>query len=160
MENPWRRPPCTAACPAGISYRRPLAYRSNRGSPHFMTATPKFDRRALEAWLIEQGLAGIPIADLFDGMCKRLVASGFPLARGHLSFATLHPLQWAMGIVWQGGRVADSGGLAHGFEMQPAWLTSPFRHMLQHRLRRLRRRLAGSNAVLDYPVLEELRDEA
>jgi len=125
-----------------------------------MTATPKFDRRALEAWLIEQGLAGIPIADLFDGMCKRLVASGFPLARGHLSFATLHPLQWAMGIVWQGGRVADSGGLAHGFEMQPAWLTSPFRHMLQHRLRRLRRRLAGSNAVLDYPVLEELRDEA
>lgn len=125
-----------------------------------MTVSPlPYDPTSLRTWLTEQGLAGIPIADLFDGLCKRLVASGFPLVRGHLSFATLHPLQWAMGIVWRDGRVADAGGLAHGYEMQPAWLTSPFRLMLQQRQRRLRRQLAGSNAVLDFPVLEELRDE-
>jgi adenylate cyclase len=38
------------------------------------------------------------------------------------------------------------------------WQTSPFRHMLETKTRRLHRRLVGDDAVLDFEVLREFRD--
>jgi adenylate cyclase len=116
-----------------------------------------FDTVPIHVWLIEGGLAGVRIADLHDGLCKRLAAAGFPLTRSHLSFATLHPLQWATGIVWQDGRIAESIELPHGYENEEPWLVSPFRHMLKGGIHRLHRRLEGGDA-LDFPVLRELRE--
>jgi adenylate cyclase len=112
----------------------------------------------LHRWLVESGLTGMGMSELFDGFCTRLVGLGVPLARGYLSFATLHPLQWAVGIVWQDGRVVDTADIAHGYETAPAWQASPFRHMLDTSTWHLRRRLTGDDAVLDFPVLQEFRD--
>jgi adenylate cyclase len=116
------------------------------------------DTRALHAWLTEAGLAGLPLVELLDGLCGRLVAAGLPLARAYLSRAAVHPLLWAMGVTWQDGRIVGAIDLGFGFEKDAAWLDSPFRHMLDKDLRQLRRRLAGDGAVVDYPVLAELRD--
>jgi adenylate cyclase len=121
-------------------------------------SSPIFDLAPLHAWLIDGGLASMPERELFDGFCQRLVASGFPLSRGYLSLATLHPLLWASGVTWQGGQIVDAIDIAYGYETRAAWLSSPFRHMLETDTRRLHRRLAGEGAVLDFPVLREFRD--
>jgi adenylate cyclase len=118
----------------------------------------KPDPTPIQAWLIVAGLAGEPLPQLFDGFCNRLVAAGVPLARGYVSTATLHPLLWATGIVWQQGRIIDSVDINYGFETRTAWLTSPFRHMLESRTWKLHRRLTGEGALLDYPVLLEFRE--
>jgi adenylate cyclase len=117
----------------------------------------KFDTAPLHAWLIEAGLAGVTLADQLDGFSRRLVEAGVPLARGYASFATLHPLLWASGITWQGGRIVDAIDLRYGYEREAAWRDSPFRTMIETRARRMRRRL-GNGAALDYPVLREFRD--
>jgi adenylate cyclase len=113
---------------------------------------------AVTAWLIEAGLAGEPLPQLLDGFCQRLVAAGVPLTRGYVSTATLHPLLWATGIIWHNGRIVDAVDINYGFETRAAWLTSPFRHMLETRTWKLHRRLTGQQSQLDYPVLLEFRD--
>lgn len=112
----------------------------------------------LHDWLIEGGLAGRKVEALFDGFCRRLTEAGFPLARGYLSFAMLHPLLWATGIVWERGRITEAIDLPYGFERREAWLTSPFRHMLETDVRRLHRPIGRGEAQLDFPVLREFRD--
>jgi adenylate cyclase len=113
----------------------------------------------LHDWLIDAGIAGMRVPDLFDGCCGRLLAAGFPIARGYLSFATLHPLLWATGVIWRGGQVSEAVDLVHGYQASPAWQSSPFRHMLETNTLRLHRRLAGEGAELDFPVLREFSEE-
>lgn len=113
---------------------------------------------AIRTWLIQAGLAGEPLPELFDQFCQRLVAAGIPLTRGYVSTATLHPLLWATGIVWRNGGIADAVDINYGYKSGTAWLASPFRHMLETRTSKLHRRLTGEGALLDYPVLLEFRD--
>lgn len=112
---------------------------------------------SLHEWIVERGLAGGSVAELFDGFCRRLVASGIPLTRAHLSVAMLHPLVWASGTVWERGHIVDSLDIAYGFDRGEPWLVSPFRHMLEADVRRLHRPLAGDDPILDFPVLHEFR---
>jgi adenylate cyclase len=115
--------------------------------------------RALQDWLIEAGLGNLELRPLLDGLCARLIAAGVPIARAYLSTATLHPLLWATGITWERGRLAgEDTRIGYGYEREAAWRESPFRHMLEEREPRLRRRLAGPEARLDFPVLAEFRD--
>lgn len=120
--------------------------------------TRTFGPDSLHAWLIQAGLASLSVHELFDGFCQRLTAVDFPLTRGYLSTATLHPVLWATGITWQRGRIVEETELSYGYERRAAWLTSPFRHMLESGVARLHRKLAGEGAMLDFPVLREFRE--
>ncbi len=122
-----------------------------------LSAAASIDPAALRAWLIEAGMAGLPLEALLDGFCTRLACSGFPIARGYASFATLHPLLWATGVTWEHGRTTGDIPLEYGFEKEDAWLSSPFRRMVGEGMRRMRRRLTGEQAELDFPVLHEFR---
>jgi len=113
------------------------------------------DLDGLRAWLVERGLDGVPLADLLEGFCLRLVALGIPLARGHMSIATLHPQLRAFGVNWKDGALTDPTRFAHGHADGPAWKQSPFRHMVENGILEMHRRLAGPGAQLDYPVLRE-----
>ena len=86
------------------------------------------------------------MAELLDGFCGRLVATGFPLARAYLSTATLHPQLWATGSTWLRGSLLEPTEIGYGFERESSWVDSPFRHMLELGLQRLHRRrpAAGS----------------
>ena len=74
-------------------------------------------------------------------------------------FRTLHPLFASVNLVWRLNQGVDSNPILHeqAFSTEE-WLRSPMRHLVHHRIPFLRRRLTGAHAIVDFPVLEELRD--
>src|SRR5262245_28678096 len=112
----------------------------------------------LHAWLIEAGTSDVTAETLFDGFCERLAAAGVPIARGFLSIAGLHPLRRAHSLTWNHGQSVEITDFGHAAMATALWQTSPFRHMLETKTRRLHRRLVGDDAVLDFEVLHEFRD--
>jgi adenylate cyclase len=119
---------------------------------------PKIDTIPLHAWLIEAGLAGAPVEEMFDGLCRRLVAAGVPIARGFLSIGGLHPQRRASSLTWRDGAITEVNDFPHETMATPLWQESPFRHMIETRTRRLHRPLTGLNPLLDFSVLREFRD--
>jgi len=109
----------------------------------------------IETWLIDEALGDPEIVGLFDTLCQRLHAVGIPVERAALSWPTLHPLFRAEQVFWWLGRKAVLEQRYHSSKNAQAWLESPFYHVLANRLPRLRRRLDGENALLDFAVLEE-----
>lgn len=125
----------------------------------FALPEPGFDVRSIHAWLIQSSLAGITAEDLFNGFCERLAATGFPLARAFIGMSTLHPLFRAHSHSWKRGGLVTSDTFLHSDAPTNGWQDSPFRHMLENQISVMRRHLTGPDAVLDFGVLEEFRDE-
>jgi adenylate cyclase len=112
-------------------------------------------------WLSEKALGEFEHVSLLEEFCHRVAAIGVPLERGHISFRTLHPLFDAMSCTWWRGIGCETEEMTHqeiGYE-RSRWTESPLRHLIDTRVPMMRRRLTGPDALLDYPVLEEFRDE-
>ncbi len=125
-------------------------------------AAPEAEQDAVQAlsdWIVSRGLSGSDLVALIEGLCERLVGLGLPLWRGHVSLAALHPSFEAFGCTWRRGEGAQSETFEHGSQSQDPWQASPLNHMIDQGLRRMRRRLEGPEALLDFPVLQEFRDQ-
>jgi len=115
----------------------------------------------IEDWLVAKALADPDIAALFRKLCQRLHALGIPIDRGAVSWPTLHPLFRAEQAVWK----PDEGVKLLQFEHSDLgvesdlFLSSPFYHVHRKNLTKLRRRLTGPEAMVDFKILEELRDD-
>jgi adenylate cyclase len=111
-------------------------------------------------WLMEQALGQTALDDLFGGCCERLLGAGIPLSRAHITFRVLHPLYEAMGMRWLRGSGVESASYVHreGEEPPEPFASTPLWHMVRTQLPFLRRRLTGDEAIVDFPVLAELRD--
>ena len=120
----------------------------------------------LHVWAVRQGLLGIGAAELFDGFCRRIIAAGVPLWRGYTAMETLHPQWGGYGYTWRRDLNAiEPGHFERTTYRGPVWFDSPFAYLLNrrnapveesHPWRHLRRRLAGPEAQLDFPILKEL----
>src|SRR5205085_4664550 len=120
----------------------------------------------LHVWAVRQGLLGTAASELFDGFCQRLVFGGFPLWRASAATRTLHPQWGGYGYLWRRDLNAiEPSQFERGGEYRRVWLTSPFAYLLGQAEAEggssdpwlhLRRRLRGPDALLDFPVLEEL----
>lgn len=109
----------------------------------------------IEGWLVDAALGDPDIVRLFEGLCRRLHAVGVPVQRAVLSWPTLHPLFRAEQIFWWRGKGAKLEQYYHSSAGNEHWLKSPFYHALTRGLPRIRRRLKGEGALLDFEVLEE-----
>lgn len=120
----------------------------------------------LHIWAVGEGLRGAEAAALFDGLCRRLVAAGVPLWRAFTGMRTLHP-QWSgYGYTWwrdQG--VVEPEQFPRGEPYQQLVANSVFGHLERQAAAgdgsgdpwlSLRRRLAGPEAMHDFPLLAEL----
>lgn len=108
-------------------------------------------------WLTQSALAGDDLETLVRGFCERLAAAGLPLKRVHLSFSMLHPLYDALGFTWLRGQGLE----VEGFRKENGvhsdrFLTSPYYHLLSHKLDHLRRRLDPS-VPSEFPVFDDLK---
>ncbi len=54
----------------------------------------------LHVWAVGQGLRGTAAAELFEGLCERLVMAGVPLWRAFAGMRTLHPQWGGYGYTW------------------------------------------------------------
>jgi adenylate cyclase len=125
-------------------------------------------RRIIEfhVWAVRQGLLGTGAAELFDGFCQRLVLGGPPLWRASAAMRTLHPQWGGYSYLWRRDLNAiEPSQFERGDDHRRVWLTSPFAFLVAQAQTRpgnpdpwlhLRRRLTGPEALLDFPVLEEL----
>ena len=111
-------------------------------------------------WTVSEGLNGTPETEVLDGFCAKLVAEGVPLLRANISQPTLHPIIGGHLFIWQ----RDSGGAAqedwqrnvaaHGKD----FVRTPFNYMSTEKLSRLRCRLDGKSASVEFPMLERFRE--
>jgi adenylate cyclase len=120
----------------------------------------------LHVWAVGEGLRGTEAAPLFDGLCQRLVGAGVPLWRAFAGMRTLHP-QWGGYTYtwWRHLNAIQPQQFERGDEYEQGILDSPIGHLVREAeasagggdpWRNLRRRLAGPEAQIDLPSLEEL----
>ena len=126
---------------------------------------------ALHIWAVGEGLRGADAAPLFEEFCRRLVDAGVPLWRAFAGMRTLHP-QWAgYTYMWRRhGNTIEPQQFERGNRYEQTVINSPIGHLVRlggtlaatappeetrSRLH-LRRRLSGDDALLDFPMLEEL----
>ncbi|MBL6953198.1 MAG: adenylate/guanylate cyclase domain-containing protein [Alphaproteobacteria bacterium] len=112
----------------------------------------------IKDWLVKRGLAGDSIQQLIAGLCQRLSESGLPLLRAFVGLQTLHPLYGGYGYIWRRG--ADE--LATDTFMRQSgqnedFLRSPFHHMRENNLLRLRQNLDGT-AQPEFPIYKTFRE--
>ena len=110
-------------------------------------------------WLMERALVESSLTEIAEGCFLRLHAAGIPLSRSHIAFRTLHPLYGAVGVTWTPSNGIVMQHYADPDETNEAWRQSPGYHLIRTRLPFLRRRLTGPEAQLDFPVLEDFREQ-
>jgi adenylate cyclase len=127
----------------------------------------------LHVWAVGEGLRGTDAAELFDGLCRRLVGAGVPLWRAFAGMRTLHP-QWSgYGYMWwRHLNAIQPRQFERGNQYEQFVVDSPIGHLIRLGEERsaagsaeeagpwlhLRRRLTGAEAQLDFPLLLELAD--
>ncbi|WP_162917285.1 adenylate/guanylate cyclase domain-containing protein [Dongia deserti] len=116
------------------------------------------DAKAFEHWLAEGGLRNRPLSDLFNGFTQHLIEGGVPIARAYFGMSTRHPLIQAFDMTWEPDGALYHTQFDHGWRRRSAWTDSPLRHMIMEHLPRMRRLLQGPDAVVDFPVLQELAE--
>ena len=110
-------------------------------------------------WLTHSSLAGDNLETIVRGFCERIAAAGLPIARVNLSFSMLHPLYDALGFTWKRGTGMTVEGYRHEAGNKPErFLLSPYFYLLSNNLEHLRRRV-DKEGPLEFPVLDELREE-
>ncbi len=114
-------------------------------------------------WLMSQALGEADVQGIVGGCCDRLRAAGIPLWRGFVSFRILHPKFAAVSIIWRLGQrtgTVEHTETLHGEAFTSEdWRQSPMSHMLSTQIPFLRRRLRGEEALLDFPVCRDLREQ-
>ncbi len=121
--------------------------------PPHAAENPLVDWLMREAWRVDR------VDDLVLALGRRLDAMGMGIHRLNLIVRTLHPQ--VMGTIHLWERASDAVErveLSHAGGKEERFLASPFIHIFEGR-GGVRRSLRGSDAKLDYPILEDLRNE-
>jgi adenylate cyclase len=110
----------------------------------------------LVARLLEHGGQAADAASLIEQFCRGAVEAEVPLARMSCALATRHPQILGRQLVWQRDRCGiATTSFTHGTRRTASCADSPIR-VLYAGATRLRRRLEGPHARLDFPILREL----
>ncbi len=116
----------------------------------------------LASWVTSAGLIGRTESELMAGFCRRVVATGIPLARAMVILDTLHPIYEGRVFRWRADAPDDAEAVDYGRtnegEAAENWQRSPFFHLLQSGENALRRRLAAGEPA-DFPAIVQARDE-
>lgn len=119
-------------------------------------ACPAIDRAF--QWLLTDGRMLPDLERFTEGLTRVLTAGGFPLLRLFLGLRTLHPQIAATAYIWnRGADRIEMVSRDHAVLNSPTYMQSPLRELYENRQTMIRRRLTGPDAVLDYPVLDDMK---
>ncbi len=119
-----------------------------------LTTDQSVDVSTIVGNLLRRSLVEPDLNRLFHIACNEMAASGLGISRAHISVSTLHPLFKALSHTWVHSESTETRYYAHAPDAD-TWLSSPFYFMISHGVLEMRRHLAGPEALLDMPVLEE-----
>jgi adenylate cyclase len=114
---------------------------------------------ALREWIAESAMSGADEPELLQGVCDRLRTDGIDLMRAIMGVDTLHPVLEGRMFIWKRG--AEAVRQSEYMREQTAattekWNASPYAWLYHNNETQLRRRLEGSNAPEEFPVLADL----
>jgi adenylate cyclase len=110
-------------------------------------------------WLLTEAAAAPSTGAMLGEFCARLAAAGLPIARMAVGTRTLHPQLFAIGFLWRrGDRVAEETQRGHDITSSAIYLDSPLK-AIHDGAPEVRRRIEGADAVLDYPILRDLKQD-
>ena len=110
-------------------------------------------------WLIEGARPSRLPQDVLRDTCRRTVAAGLPLYRVAVFVRTLHPNVLGRGFIWQAERdTVEINEAAYDMLESEQFLKSPIRVVFNEHVE-VRRRLADPGCPMDFPILEDLRNE-
>ncbi len=112
----------------------------------------------LVAWMIDGARPSANAHDFIDAICRRLVAAGVPIGRFALFVDTLHPNMSGLRFAWtpENG-VVQSEGPVDLFAREDYQL-NPLPLVMRQQVS-VRRRLTDPEALTEFMILGELRDE-
>ncbi len=111
------------------------------------------------AWLLHDARDLADTRSVIGELCRRLLATGFPLYRLFLSIRTLHPQVATIGYQWRRGESLPSETpREHGIDRQDVYLRSSIK-LIHDGSTEIRRRLADAATPRDFPILDDLRAE-
>ena len=132
----------------------------NPDSPIFDTTALDFEwwDNAYAKWLLTQGWQCTRVVDIVKRLAEILLETEIPLFRLRITVRILHPMVTAVDYTWEkGSRMVTKVEVPHSVTQSEAYLNSPFFSIFEG-AGGIRRRLDLPDTVLDYPILEELRD--
>ena len=110
-------------------------------------------------WLLREAWEASSTEELVLRLARCLEEQGVPLMRLALVIRTLHPQLLGRGYVWQRDQsVVEPRSLSYSVLDNPAFVSSPLVPVFQG-AGGIRRHLSAPDAKLDFPILEELRDQ-
>ena len=111
-------------------------------------------------WLIDGARPARLPGDVLLEACRRTVAAGLPLYRVGVFVRTLHPNMLGRGFVWQADRnTVEVNEAPNDLLESEVFLKSPIRVVFMQHVE-VRRCLADPACPMDFPILEDLRNEA
>jgi adenylate cyclase len=115
---------------------------------------PAVDR--LIAWMVDGARPSSDRTQIIDGICRRLIAAGVPIARFALFIYTLHPNLIGLRLTWtpEGG-VQKSPGPA-GLFSTDEYTLNPLPTVIERQVS-IRRKLADPDCPRDYRIIDEFR---
>lgn len=125
-----------------------------------MTPTTDSVAKPIIQWLLSEGWHLPEPDDLVAGLCERALAVGLPLFRCRITIRTLHPEIVGVSYTWTRttGEV-ERFEAKHELLQSDLYLKSPLAAIHDEGAGGIRRRLDIPDALLDYPILEDLKAE-
>jgi adenylate cyclase len=109
-------------------------------------------------WLEEGAPPAQRPQDVLQQLCQRLLDHGIPLYRVAVFVRTLHPNVAARGFIWhEASNIVEIVTAPDGIQDTEQYLKSPLRIVFTEHVEVRRRICEGCR--LDFPILEELRDD-
>lgn len=113
----------------------------------------------IQTWLLTEAPPLRSLREVIQGFVERLTGEGIPVLRVSLSVGLLHPELLGIAYRWnRGDRFVTRSEVPYDIQLTDDYLESPYR-LINEGAQTVRRRLTGPEAVLDFPVLETIRDE-
>ncbi len=111
-------------------------------------------------WMLDEGRTTRHEMPAYVGSwCAQILAAGIPIVRMFYGVYTLHPVVGAVGYVWRHGNDAAERILASWDDTQsPGFRHHPMVAVGETGIA-YRKRLSGTEGPLEYPILEQMRDE-
>lgn len=107
-------------------------------------------------WLIDHAGIVLPMSELIDGFCRRLLDEGLPLLRVNTGLPSMHPLTLTRGFSWTRGQGVATSERGHEVRQSGEYLNSPI-YVIHQGAAAVRRRLDDPGAPLDFGVLHDLK---